>query len=535
MTTSVKPARTYEPPSARSHFVRNVGSNVGFMAASALLMVWYVPYLIDHLGVAAYGVVPLANSLVLYGSLATEGLSVALNRFLTIDLHRGDDAAATQTFNTAFFTALGILVALLPVAILVTWLFPTAFTVPAGMELGARLVFAGVVVAFLTTFLAGTFEVSAFATHRFDLRNVVRAVSLFTRVGLVVLFFALFGAHLWLVGIALAAGGLAAVSGNWLLWRRLTPQLRISARSFDRTRLNQLFSLGGWSILNRIGMLLFLASDIVIVNKFLGPAAAGRYGALIFFPELLRGLVDTVSSVLNPAIVSRYALGDFEGVRSLAARSVKVMGIALAVPIGLMCGLSSPFLTVWLGPEFRTLALVLVVLVGHLSVNLATLPLAYVLTAYNRMRFQGLATLGLGLINVALAVFFVAGLGWGAVGVAAATAIVLTVKNLLVLSAYTSHLLGRPWWSFYGTLALNLLATALVAGGCLALGVLWPAHSWSGLAGTAAVVTAGYAVLAWNFALNREDRRLLIGLVPSNLRRRGRPTSGLPSYRRSTG
>ena len=81
---------------ARAHFVINVGSNITYMMATILVMFWYVPFMIQHLGVAAYGMVPLANSLIMYISIITEGLDTAVNRFLTIDLNRADERAAIR-------------------------------------------------------------------------------------------------------------------------------------------------------------------------------------------------------------------------------------------------------------------------------------------------------------------------------------------------------------------------------------------------------------------------------------------------------
>src|SRR5690349_13248362 len=81
---------------ARSRFTVNVTANVIYMAATTLVMVWYIPFLIRHLGVAAYGMVPLANSLVTYMSILTDALDVSINRFLGIDLNRSDVAAANR-------------------------------------------------------------------------------------------------------------------------------------------------------------------------------------------------------------------------------------------------------------------------------------------------------------------------------------------------------------------------------------------------------------------------------------------------------
>ena len=508
-----------KPPQARTRFVINVSSNIAYMGATMLVMFWYVPFLIGHLGVAAYGIVPLANSLIMYISIVTEGLDTAVNRFLTIDLNRADADAANATFNTAFFASTAIVTVLLPFILLASWAFPTFFQVPAGLENAARFLFVCVMLTFCLSVIGSSFEVSALALHRFDLRNLVRGLVMVTRIGTVMLLFSLMGASVWQVGLGFLLGALVELGGGWLLWRRLTPQLHIRFAHFDRSRLRKLLGLSAWSVINRVGMLLFLSLDLVIINVYLGASATGEYGTLILFPELIRNLADTVTSVLNPAIVARYALRDEEGLRVLAARSVKLLGVGLALPIGLLCGLAQPFLSRWLGTDFQRLSILLIIMVAHLSINLATLPLSYVLTSYNKVKIQGLVTLGLGIVNVLLAIVLAVWLNWGALGVAVATACVLTIRNLFFLSGYSAYIMKTPWWTFYPTLLGGVVGTLATGLGAYGLTRIWPADSWGSLVLIGLTVGIIYTLLAFLIILNQAERRLLVGLAPAPVQR----------------
>jgi membrane protein EpsK len=240
---------------------------------------------------------------------------------------------------------------------------------------------------------------------------------------------------------------------------------------------------------------------------------------LILFPELIRNLVDTVCSVLNPAIVARYAQHDLVGLRTLSARSMKLLAVALALPVGLLCGLARPFLALWLGAEFQKLDLLLIVLVAHLAVNLPVLPLAYVLTCYNKMKTQGTATLGLGIVNVLLAIGLAVGLGWGALGVAVATALVFSLKNMVFLTGYSATVMRLPWWTFYPTLVGGAVGLLAVGASAYGLTQLWPADTWLDLIGIALVVSVAYGLLAWMLGLTPDERRLLVGLCPQPMQR----------------
>ena len=46
--------------SSHRRFALNVASGFGSLSLSLVLGMWYTPYMIRHLGVAVYGLVPLA-------------------------------------------------------------------------------------------------------------------------------------------------------------------------------------------------------------------------------------------------------------------------------------------------------------------------------------------------------------------------------------------------------------------------------------------------------------------------------------------
>ena len=74
---------------------------------------WLTPYLIRHLGVAAYGLVPLAVTVTSYMGLFTTALNAAVGRFITLCLDRHDYAEANRIFNTSFWGTVAVLVILL--------------------------------------------------------------------------------------------------------------------------------------------------------------------------------------------------------------------------------------------------------------------------------------------------------------------------------------------------------------------------------------------------------------------------------------
>lgn len=499
----------------RKQFLPNLIANGGVFVLNVLLGIWYTPYLIRYLGVAAYGLVPLANSVTSYLGLITLSLNDAAGRFLTIDLEKGDNVSANRTFNTVLMGNLGLMVLALPLAILLVLNVQRWFNIPAGQETYVQWLFAATLLAYLLTMLQSSFSVSSWARNRFDLRNTVIAIHHVARVGIVVAAFSLARPLLWHVGLSILGAAIVGFAGDVWLWRKLTPQLRIQPANFDRSRVRELFGMGGWLVVNQVGSLLFLKIDLIVANTLLGAEIAGEYGSVLLFSTMLRQLAQTASTILTPTILAKYAQGDLKAVNRISRQAVKFLGLAMVLPIGLLCGLAAPFLGLWLGPEFKGLAWLLVVLTAHLSINLAVLPLFGINTALNKVSIPGVVTLVLGVCNVGLAVLFVKW-GWGAVGIAAAGALVLTAKNALFTPIYAAYIQKLPWWTFMKTMFLIILAALFVGGIAYAATQLIQVRSWFMLIAVGGGLSLLYMAAAYFGLLQKEDRDLLFTLLPAN-------------------
>jgi membrane protein EpsK len=363
--------------------------------------------------------------------------------------------------------------------------------------------------------VGSTFGASALIRHRFDLRNIARSLILLSRVGTVVFCFAIWPASLWHVGVGFVISALIGFVADVLIWKKLTPQLAIDRKALNRNRLRDLLDLSGWSSVNLIGFLLLMQVDLLIVNALFGAEMTGLYGVILIFPALIHTMVETVVAVLSPAIMARYAANDSEGLKRLAIRSVKFLGLGLALPVGLLCGFGRPLLSLWLGPNFQFAAILLLLLVAHLVANLALRPLAYVLTAHNQMKIQGLLTLALGIVNPILAIGLVRWAGWGVAAVPLATALVWTIRNVVFVSGYSAGVLGLRWWAFYPSLLPGTVGLLGVTLATQLISHLWWPTSWLVLGAMAAAVATGYCVLAWAIGLNRSDRAVLWNLARS--------------------
>lgn len=127
--------------------------------------------------------------------------------------------------------------------------------------------------------------------------------------------------------------------------------------------------------------MLYLQIDLIVINGLLGPTAAGQYAALAQWSFLIRSLSGTIFPLFSPSIMHSYARNDTEALVRYARWGVKVMGLILALPIGLIAGLGKPLLTCWLGASYSQFGWLLFLMVIHLPVNVSVSPLFVVQAA----------------------------------------------------------------------------------------------------------------------------------------------------------
>lgn len=510
-------ANTREISSQR--FMGNVISNVAVLLLNTVVGIWFTPYLIGVLGVAVFGIATLALSISNYMGLFDSAINNAVGRYLTIHLRQKDYDRANRTFNSALGLALIISLALLPLVWLIARYSAQLFNVPTGQEGPARWVFAMTMVSYLLMVIRGVVTTNLFAKNRLDLQNGVLASNTLIRVLATVLLLSVAVVpSLIQVGSGLLLSTGASLLLAVLLVRWLTPQLRFNLRLFNRADLGILFGMSSWVFINQVGSILFLNIDQIIVNAALGATIQGMYASALQWSVLLRSLARTVSTAVAPIMVIQFAAGDKLRLTEVSVLSVKLLGVMMALPIGLISGLARPLLRVWLGPEFEELATLLVLLVLPLAINLAVLPLFSLQVAYNRVKVPGLVSLLLGVLNLILALWWVQ---WGrmGLGVAAASAIVLTLKNGVFTPLYAARFQQLSWFTYVPGLIISVLASLVVTAGSRWLGGVWAINGWLDVLSISAIVGAVYLPLVYFMAFTAGDRAALRRFLPQQIRK----------------
>lgn len=496
---------------------KNLIANICYFMLNISIGLLLVPFFIDTLGIASYAIIPLATSMTTYVNLVSQSLNSSVSRYLTIDLQKQDYKKANITFNTSLFGTLGVILLTVPLLLIVSYYSPAFFDIPVDQKQDAFILFLSIMCALLIRTWGSNFGVSLFAFNRIDLQNVTYSINVVLQSGLIVIFFLLFSPNLKYIGYSYLISAIVTLFITIIFSKKVNPYLKVNIHDFKMSQVKDLGLTGGWIIIDQIGTLLLFEIDIILVNKLFGAVAGGEYSIVLMWNALIRTIAGMLAGVLTPVILTYYAHKKTEGLISISKNAVKIMGMVIALPIGLVCGFSPLILVLWVGPEFAHLSTLVWILLVHLAINMSVLPLFPINVSYNKLRIPAFVTIFSGIMNLLLAVIIPSITGWGYYGVAVAGAIVLTARHLFFVPMYATRVLGLSKNPFKSSMLQVILSTVIVSGAASMTYYLLNISNIISLIICCAIISIVYLPIVWLGFMDQSERKIVESLIPPRI------------------
>jgi len=372
---------------------KNTGWNLVGGGAPLLVGLFCVPYLVEHLGVEAFGILTLIWALIGYFSLFDFGLGRALTQQIA---KRLDTPAAVEIPGLArvglLFTLItgvigGVLLALLATVLARDW-----FNVSAELQEVARtsllIAALGIPLATLTTGARGVVE----AYQDFKSTNLIRLWLGAATFALPVVSIWLFGPSLVWAVAALVVARLVSCIAQWICaarklpdgWQRVPVQLPF---------LKVLLSQGVWMTASNLVGPLVITMDRFVIASFVAAGVVAYYTVpsevmvrLLIVPgALATALFPQLTSVLQCSQIEATALYN----RALRITVVCMAPLCLITALGAYWGLSW-----WISPEFaaESWPIASILSLGILCNSVAFVPFA-IIQAAGHARVTALANL----------------------------------------------------------------------------------------------------------------------------------------------
>lgn len=384
----------------------NFYTNVVALIANIVVGIYYTPYLLNNLGLAAYGVLPLALIINQYIGVATQTLTHAYTRFYSVALQKGDYVEASKDISTSLVVVLLISVLLIPIGIGIVCNVDSIFQIPHNLLDSARILFGYTLLSFVFSLMSSLLNVTLYATNRLDIMNVLKIIRSVFKLFLVILTFEAIRKDVSFVGLAnLITEGLILVASYFLFYRFKPYAVRVSLKMFDRVVLFSILGMSIWVLIQLCGDTLLYRTDNLIVNHYWGTISSGALGAVSEIGSYVSVIVSVMGSLFGPLILASFAKGEHDKVKSLFLEQSTIVGCLSAIIAGTISGCSCSILDTWLGNGMAQYSWWLVIKMIVLPYYAAGGILAFVYRSWNKVRLSAIWTIILGVLDITILVF----------------------------------------------------------------------------------------------------------------------------------
>lgn len=474
------------------------GLTIGYANQAVVMLVglWLTAFLLKALGSHDYGLWLVTSQILGYLLLADFGIVALLPRETAYATGRAGGAASSQELRELIGHTLRLVLWELPLvaaAAVLVWIF-----LPKDWE-PLRGPLALVLFTFVATFplrmlngiLQGLQDLAYLGTVQlisWSIGTATAAVMAFRGYGLYALTMG------WVV-----SQGLSAILWWWRLRSRFRDALPTSLPPMDWQRMKTYVSKSIWVSVAQVAQVFLNGSDVLVIGKLLGPAAAVPYFCTAKLISVLANQPQMVMQAAAPALSELKTAESRERLLSVCTALTRAMLITSGAVGAVVLAVNEGFVHWWVGADRYggtrlTVALIAVMIVRHWNTTAV-----YSIFAFGRERRTSITALADGLTTLGAALVLVPRLGLLGAPLASLLGVTLVGLpwNLAALAHETGVSLFRlvaavgPWaWRFLLASGIAVLAINPLASG---------RPQWLALG--AAGISAVYALLMLPFAL----------------------------------
>ncbi len=483
------------------------------------------PTVINKLGAEAQGFVTMANNFVSYAAIMAMALNSMAGRFITVKIHQDDREGANRYFNSVMYANLAIVAILLIPCTAVVLYLEKLVNISPELISDVKILFGTMFLNFMVTIISTTFSTATFAANRLDLSALRTIESQILKAGLLVAAFALLPIRVSYIGIATLLANIYLFITYIHYTKKLLPQIEVSKKHFRFQTVLEILSAGIWNTVMRAGQALTSGLDTLITNLWIGKAESGYIGTATTIVLAVNTLYETISAVFTPSLTISYAKDNKEELTSDLKSAMKLTGFFANIPLCFILGFGLAFYYLWLPSEREIIHvyyyLTVFIMMGAL-VGGAISPLFNVYTIVNKLKWNSLVTLIMGLMNAGI-VFLLLEIPalrpYGIYFVAGVSSVLGIIKNLTFTPLYAAHCLGIPKKTFYPTILRYLAVTALMSVVFIFLGRIIPTTNWGMIVIDILICGILGTIINFLFLFEKKEKAIFIDTVRKVVRK----------------
>ena len=500
-----------ENTSSSRSLILNLGAGFVSYLVTFGISFFLSPYIVEKVGVEAYGFVGLANNFVSYASLITIALNALAGRFITVKIYEKDYDGANRYF-TSVLIANAVISAGMMLIMSIIWVFlDDLINIPSGLVADIRVLFAALFLSCIMNTVFSVYSVSTFASNKLYLGSIVSIVSSILRAVILICLYFFFSPLVCYLGITTLLMSIYCIYFYIHFTHKLLPFIKVDKSFFSLGAVKMLVASGIWALIIRLGQLLSDGLDLLISNLMIDPAAMGVLSLAKTIPAIITSIIGTLVSVFAPNFTILYARNKKEELITEVRRSMKIMGIIGNLPIIVLIVCGKEFFALWQPTQNASELQLLSILTCCGYIVSGGINCLYDLfTVVNRIKENAIAVLIAGGASIIITLILLSITDLGIVAIAATSTFVSIIRNLAFTAPFGAKCLDLKWYSFYPEIIRPVIFVAIsIAAG---YGVLIPFSqmSWGALVIKAAAVGIISVVIGFYIILNKNERAVIL-------------------------
>jgi len=486
----------------KKQILKNVGSSWSALAINVIVGIFLSPFIVHHLGDAAFGIWVLIFSITGYYGLFDLGIRSSIIRYVSKYTATDDREKLAQFVNTALFTYTAIGVVCMAVTALLSSSVEHFFKIPPEMHSQTRLLLLMVGASVSLGFPLGVFGGMLEGLQRFYILNWTSIGATLTRAALIVYFLNRGYGLLTVALVTILLPIFSSVLRGIIVFRYCPVPLGLQYVNRDSFR--HMANYGGTTFLVLVAVRLRFRTDELVLGTMMSTIAVTwfNFGARIV--DYANEFVSSLAQVFVPMSSQSEAVGNLDRVRKIYIAGNRACAFLILPITAILILFGKHIIRIWVGARYVPHSYpVLVVMIIPFALMLSQAASSRILFGLGKHQTLAAVAVIEGIANLILSIALVRPLG--IVGDALGTAIPLSFTCLVFLPRHMKKQIGVPVGTFLReayTLPI-LLTLPLVGALWLANRFFYP-HNLIQLSLETLVVTSVYAVgLLWAYRTNR--------------------------------
>lgn len=389
-------------------FKKNLFFNLIALSVNIGVGFFYTPYLVESLGIIAYGIVPLALIINQYIFIFTSAIMSSLTRFYTVNVQRAKFTKASIYISTTVFVLFALIIFSLPLVSAFIYNLELVFNIPVEYVKSAKLLFLFTFSSFYFSLISSFLNIPLYANNKLDIVNQMMIGRSFLKVVLTVLFFEIVKVDIVYIGMSNFITEIFLLFFSIYFFRKnIDRNVKITYfHSINRTAIITVLTMAIWVITQQWGEIFLSKADVLFVNKIWGTKESGVLGAISDLYSYVLVVFASIIALLGPILLNYFSNSDYQKIKELMIISTLIIGIFAVLVSGTLIGFSREFLSLWLNVEFGNYSSWLIFKLLTLPYLSSSIILLYIFKTWNKIKLPAIYSVFLACVYF-FAVYFI--------------------------------------------------------------------------------------------------------------------------------